>query len=95
MAKEVIMAQLAERTATKEELRALTERVARVEGIVEQMSDLTHSLASDEPLLLKGIPLKGERVRHRLNHMDTRLTWIWVTQITMWVTIILTILPKG
>ncbi|MFQ6057432.1 MAG: hypothetical protein ACE5MB_00935 [Anaerolineae bacterium] len=76
MAEEVTVAQLVERMATKEELRALTERVAKVEGIIEQMNE-------------------------RLNHIETRLTWmlgvmitLWVTMITMWVTIILTILKR-
>jgi hypothetical protein len=45
----------------------LEERMAKIEGIIEQMNA-------------------------RLNHIESRLTWMLGILITMWVTIILTIL---
>lgn len=55
----------------------LEERTARIEGILEQMSRRLDS------------------VEARLSHLDSRLWWMMLTivgiQVTMWVTIILTI----
>lgn len=47
----------------------LEERVAKIEGIIEQMSQ-------------------------RLNHIESRLTWMLGIIITMWITIILAIIFK-
>ena len=47
----------------------IEERMAKIEGIVEQMNE-------------------------RLNHIESRLTWMLGIMITMWVTIITAILFK-
>ncbi|MFQ6003458.1 MAG: hypothetical protein ACE5KJ_06895 [Candidatus Zixiibacteriota bacterium] len=66
----------------------LEERVARIEGILEQMADRLNHM--DERL---------NHVETEMTDLRKEMRWIWVTMlailIPMWVTIMLTVLFKG
>ena len=62
---------------------AQKERTARIEGIVEQMSERLNSIEG-----------RLNHVESRMDHVESRLTQILYAMIGMWVTTILTILFK-
>ena len=59
---------------------SLEERVARIEGIVEQMDKRLNHIESE--------------IRDLRRDLNNRFFWLLGVQISMWVTIILTILLK-
>ena len=67
------------------ERSSLEERVARIEGILEQMDKRLNHLESE----IKS--LRGE-IGDLRRDLNNRFLWILGVQITMWVTIILAIL---
>jgi peptidoglycan hydrolase CwlO-like protein len=78
------------------ERSSLEERVARIEGILEQMDKRLNHLESEIRDLrayveseIKG--LRGE-IGDLRRDLNNRFLWILGVQITMWVTIILAIL---
>jgi predicted RNase H-like nuclease (RuvC/YqgF family) len=78
------------------ERSSLEERVARIEGILEQMDKRLNHLESEIRDLrvyveseIKG--LRGE-IGNLRRDLNNRFLWILGVQITMWVTIILAIL---
>jgi peptidoglycan hydrolase CwlO-like protein len=78
------------------ESSSLEERVARIEGILEQMDKRLNHLESEIRDLrayveseIKG--LRGE-IGDLRRDLNNRFLWILGVQITMWVTIILAIL---
>ena len=78
------------------ERSSLEERVARIEGILEQMDKRLNHLESEIRYLrayveseIKG--LRGE-IGDLRRDLNNRFLWMLGVQITMWVTIILAIL---
>jgi chaperonin cofactor prefoldin len=66
---------------------SLEERVARIEGILEQMDKRLNHIESE----IRDLRSELGDLRRDLNN---RLLWILGILITMWITIILTILIK-
>jgi predicted nucleic acid-binding Zn-ribbon protein len=77
---------------------SLEERVAKIEGILEQMDKRLNHLESELRDLNKRLEnlrneLYGE-IRDLRKALDYRFYWLLGVQISMWVTIILTIIFK-
>jgi tetrahydromethanopterin S-methyltransferase subunit B len=70
----------------------LLERVARVEGIVEQMDKRLNHIETELRDFRKEIFSEISSLRIELN---TRFYWLIGIRISMWITIILTILFKA
>lgn len=66
---------------------SLEERVARIEGIVEQMDKRLNHLETE-------IRELREELRDLREDLNNRFLWLLGVQISMWVTIILAILFK-
>jgi chromosome segregation ATPase len=66
---------------------SLEERVARIEGIVEQMDKRLNHLETE-------IRELREELRDLRKDLNNRFLWLLGVQISMWVTIILAILFK-
>jgi len=91
------MSRLEEGVARVEDaINALRERVARVEGIVEQMDKRLNHIETELREFRKEVfgeitNVRGEIASLR-RELNTRFYWLIGIQISMWVTIILTIL---
>jgi hypothetical protein len=70
---------------------SLEERVARIEGIVEQMDKRLNHIESEIRDLRS--EMSGE-IRDLRRDLNNRFFWLLGVQISMWVTIILAILLK-
>jgi len=66
---------------------SLEERVARIEGILEQVDKRLNHLES-------GISELRDEIRELRRDLNNRFFWLLGVQISMWVTIILAILLK-
>ena len=66
---------------------SLEERVARIEGILEQVDKRLNHLESD-------ISELRDEIRELRRDLNNRFFWLLGVQISMWVTIILAILFK-
>jgi len=78
--------------ADSKSLLMLLERVARVEGIVEQMDKRLNHIETELRDFRKEIFSEISSLRIELN---TRFYWLIGIRISMWITIILTILFKA
>jgi len=91
------ISKLEERVGRVEEaINALRERVARVEGIVEQMDKRLNHIETELREFRKEVfseiaSVRGEILELRRD-LNTRFYWLIGIQISMWVTIVLTIL---
>jgi tetrahydromethanopterin S-methyltransferase subunit B len=70
---------------------SLEERVARIEGIVEQMDRRLNHLETEIRDLREEL---REELRDLRRDLNNRFLWLLGVQISMWVTIILAILFK-
>jgi predicted RNase H-like nuclease (RuvC/YqgF family) len=70
---------------------SLEERVAKIEGILEQMDKRLNHLESEVGDLRNEL---YREIRDLRKALDYRFYWLLGVQISMWVTIILTILFK-
>jgi hypothetical protein len=70
---------------------SLEERVARIEGILEQVDKRLNHLESEMRELRS--EMRGE-IRELRRDLNNRFFWLLGVQISMWVTIVLAILFK-
>jgi len=71
---------------------SLEERVAKIEGILEQMDKRLNHLESEVRIDLRNELYR--EIRDLRKALDYRFYWLLGVQISMWVTIILTIIFK-
>jgi predicted nuclease with TOPRIM domain len=78
------------------ERSSLEERVARIEGILEQMDKRLNHLESEIRDLRAYVEIEFKSLRGEIGDLrrdlNNRFLWMLGVQITMWVTIILAIL---
>jgi predicted nucleic acid-binding Zn-ribbon protein len=76
----------------------LEERVARIEGILEQMDKRMNHMETEVRGLRVYVEAEIRELRRELDELrrdlNTRFFWLLGVQISMWVTIILAILFK-
>jgi len=76
----------------------LEERVARIEGILEQMDKRMNHMETEVRELRVYVEAEIRELRRELDELrrdlNTRFFWLLGVQISMWVTIILAILFK-
>jgi len=98
------ISRLEERVGRVEEaINALRERVARVEGIVEQMDKRLNHIETELREFRREVNERLESLRKEIfgeisslrKELNTRFYWLIGILITMWITIILTILFKA
>ena len=70
------------------------EKIARIEGIVEQMDKRISEFREDFNTRLKDFNDRFHNIEMELRDLRNRIWWVIGIQITMWITIILTIIFK-
>ena len=74
------------------------ERISRFEGKVEELSKRMDDFKSDINALRNEVIAKRNEMNNRMDgldkKLDSRFLWLLGIQVTMWVTIILTIIFK-
>jgi len=66
------------------------ERIARIEGIIEQMNERLSSIENR----LNHFESRLDHFGSRLDHLEGRISQLLYAMIAMWITIILTVLFK-